>query len=569
MNSFFRILASVVHIITFPNEEILIFAVILGQEQLEVVRLIMQVSQHCQAIATGKTLSISQEILHGGTPSTSIADINNEESDITSAANMTKYFIRLENDHIVPRGTPGHGFDGFLDISGNNRSFLGNQSMATAILQAAAVAFGQDPGEVLDLVLRDWNVDSPERDQMTGIFGIPTHKNTTGRRVDARTIVLNTLNKINEQGEKKYPLLLKTQALATKVLFESTGSNITLPRAIGVQYLVGQSMYRADPRFNSSNKGNVEQSFARKEVVLSGGVFNNPQLLKLSGIGPRSELESFNITVLVDLPGVGLNLQDNTEIGYNIRAQQNFTTLAPDCTFGTPGDPCLEAWMNRGQGPYAQGLLDSIMFKSSHAAYDERDIFMFNFPGATRGFWPASATVQLPPDPPTTFAFSLVKIHVQGRLGTVKLRSADPQDTPDINFRFYENSKGEMDLNAMAEAIEFARQIIDSIGEPIGPCNESTPCDGTRSCDVKDFIRKQTWSHHATSSCAIGADDDLMAVLDSRFRVRGTKGLRVVDGSVFPRTPGAFPVLPTFMISLKAADVILSNSELELRDPGD
>jgi choline dehydrogenase len=75
---------------------------------------------------------------------------------------------------------------------------------------------------------------------------------------------------------------------------------------------------------------------------------------------------------------------------------------------------------------------------------------------------------------------------------------------------------------------------------------------------VKQVIKEQAWSHHATSTCAIGSDHDPMAVLDSKFRVRGVTGLRVVDASSFPRTPGAFPVIPTFMISLKAAEVILA-----------
>jgi choline dehydrogenase len=72
-------------------------------------------------------------------------------------------------------------------------------------------------------------------------------------------------------------------------------------------------------------------------------------------------------------------------------------------------------------------------------------------------------------------------------------------------------------------------------------------------------LRNQIFSHYISSSCAIGADDDKMAVLDLNFRVRGVKNLRVVDASAFPRVPGAFPVLPTFIISEKAADVILKD----------
>jgi choline dehydrogenase len=102
------------------------------------------------------------------------------------------------------------------------------------------------------------------------------------------------------------------------------------------------------------------------------------------------------------------------------------------------------------------------------------------------------------------------------------------------------------------EGIEFGRKVVNSVPVPIGPFNETSPCPGNVRCDTKAYILKRTWPHHATSTCAIGADNDPLAVLDSNFRVWGTKGLRVVDGSTFPRPPGAFPVLPTFMLSLKA-----------------
>jgi choline dehydrogenase len=184
---------------------------------------------------------------------------------------------------------------------------------------------------------------------------------------------------------------------------------------------------------------------------------------------------------------------------------------------------------------------------------------MWGSSNAARGLWPLSAESQPPADPPNTWSYSMVKMHVHGKLGTLNLTSNNPQDMPDINFRFYEDADGQLDLQAMVEGIEFGRKVVNSVPAPIGPFNETSPCPGNVPCDTKDYILKQTWSHHATSSCAIGADDDPLAVLDSEFRVRGTKGLRVVDGSAFPRSPGAFPVLPTFMLSLKAANVILGD----------
>lgn len=147
------------------------------------------------------------------------------------------------------------------------------------------------------------------------------------------------------------------------------------------------------------------------------------------------------------------------------------------------------------------------------------------------------------------------------------LRSADPLEPPEVNFRFFDNGTADGDLQALAEAVDFARVARGNVSAAAGlaPFEEIRPgrdTDGDGDGDgdgTKEFLRLQGHSQHASGTCAIGADDDPMAVLDSRFRVRGVERLRVVDASVFPRPPGAFPVLPTFMVSRKAAKVILED----------
>lgn len=98
-------------------------------------------------------------------------------------------------------------------------------------------------------------------------------------------------------------------------------------------------MYAADPRYNATKQGIKTRTFARKEVILSGGVFNSPQILKLSGVGPKEELAEFNIPLVLDSPGVGHNFQDNQEFGIFANAQKNITNKAPACTFGALGNP--------------------------------------------------------------------------------------------------------------------------------------------------------------------------------------------------------------------------------------
>jgi len=162
-------------------------------------------------------------------------------------------------------------------------------------------------------------------------------------------------------------------------------------------------MYSAGPRYHASSKATTIQAFATKEVFLSADVFNTPQILELSGIGLTAELAKFKIPLIVDPPGVGQHLQDNIRnlISY---ASKNFTNIAPTCTFGAPGDPCLAAW-ELGKGPYATGPLDSVMFKSSGAVYGERDVFMWGAPGSYRGYWPAQTVNAVPFDPPNSWGF--------------------------------------------------------------------------------------------------------------------------------------------------------------------
>lgn len=151
-------------------------------------------------------------------------------------------------------------------------------------------------------------------------------------------------------------------------------------------------------------------------------------------------------------------------------------------------------------------------------------------------------------------------MNAQGRNhkgGAVRLRSADPRDTPDIFLNFWAEG-AEDDLQVLYEAVEFGREVLAGVAEPVGPFTEFQPCrrEIGANCTMeatKEFIRRQTYSHHAQSSCRTGADNDPLVALDGRFRVRGARGLRVVDGSALPRPLSPFPIIGQFMASYKAA----------------
>ncbi|KAK6836406.1 hypothetical protein PG987_006901 [Apiospora arundinis] len=522
-----------------------------------------------------------------------VADITGDES--WSSRRMRDIFEKIEKNHYLPKGTPGHGFDGFMDTqlgspeyyrrSPGALSFLG--TLAGGLLGRIGSTVGVD--ELLPLMGRDPNSDDARRDFSTGTFGLPIHTTKFGKRWTPRDLILSTLNATEKDGSQRYRLKLQLESLASRILFEDNSekrSHDPKPRAVGIEYLVGSMVYGASWKYDVANppaKGELRRAYARRDVIVSGGAFNSPQLLQLSGIGDQEHLQSLGIPLVAHVPGVGLNLQDNQELPVVGHGPANFTT-APDpaaanCTRGAPGDPCLAAW-RRGEGPYAgpQGNSECGMHKTDHTPDGRRDVLTFSSPGGVfRGFWPA--TNQTDPglftDPPNTVSRSMVRMSPQppsSRAG-VRITSRDPTVPPAIHFEHFPGGpKDDNDVGAMLDIVAFVRRIFAAVPAPFGPIVPvEPPCPAgvlpSGHCREREqdaaWVRSQAFGHHASGTCRIGngdfsnEDDDPLAVLDSRFRVRGVRGLRVVDASVFPRQPGAFPVLATVMVGQKASDAIL------------
>lgn len=158
--------------------------------------------------------------------------------------------------------------------------------------------------QLTELLNRDMNRLDTQRYEEQGVYRFPLHVDALKRRSGARSYVSDTLNAKNENGSAKYPLTLSTSSLATKVLFRNSTSHGNSPRAYGVEYLIGEGLYSADRRYDTSETGQLARVTASREVIVSGGSFNTPQILKLSGVGPRDELEALGIPVVADLPAV-------------------------------------------------------------------------------------------------------------------------------------------------------------------------------------------------------------------------------------------------------------------------
>jgi choline dehydrogenase len=351
---------------------------------------------------------------------------------------------------------------------------------------------------------------------------------------------------------------VQTHALATKVVLDD---ELT---AVGVEYLDVPHAYGADPRAADPSQPTAasKRVLVRNEVILAGGAFSTPQLLKLSGIGPREELEANGIPVRIDLPGVGENLQDRYEVGVVSRLRDDRFTLLDGCSFAPPvgdgaADRCFTAWRH-GKGAYtSNGAVVAIVPRA--------DLFIFGLPARFEGYYPGySGDLARQRD---VFTWAILKAHTQNTAGSVTLRSRDPRETPRIDFRYFDEGSpgGDEDLDAVVWGVEFVRRMAHRSGmdaaELVPGGSVGTPAE------VREFVRTHAWGHHASCTCKIGRDDDPMAVLDGRFRVRGARKLRVVDASAFPRIPGYFIVTPTYMISEKASDAVLADAGVPVAVP--
>jgi choline dehydrogenase-like flavoprotein len=484
-----------------------------------------------------------------------IAELTGDDS--WKARNMRRYFERLENcrhrpvwrciQRLLGWNPTGHGFDGWLSTEkALPLSVLGDIDLVEILKKSALKIFKTlrhpiqqiKEGFVGKLDPNDWRLD---RLAAEGIHYTPLSTHNHARN-GTRELLLEVAQKHPDK------LTIKLDALATKVVFDEQDPT----RAVGVAYLEGKHLYRAS-HTPSSERGQEETVRVSREVILAGGAFNTPQLLMLSGIGPKAELERHGIQVRVDLPGVGTNLQDRYEVGIVSKLKQEWEVLK-GATFST-SDRQGQEWTNSRTGVYTTNGAALAVIKRSLPDRPLPDLFIFALLGRFRGYFPTYSRLLATP-PYSYLTWCILKAHTQNRAGTVKLRTTDPRDTPDINFHYFEQG-GAQDVESVAAGVEFVRSLTDQAGVKDLIETEEHPGPQVQGrAALEQFVKDRCWGHHASCTCPIGRDGDPMAVLDGNFRVRKTKGLRVADASVFPRIPGFFIVTSVYMIGEKAAEVI-------------
>jgi choline dehydrogenase-like flavoprotein len=224
------------------------------------------------------------------------------------------------------------------------------------------------------------------------------------------------------------------------------------------------------------------------------------------------------------------------------------------------GDPQHDEWTNRRRGVYASnGAILGVSARSAPAR-PLPDLYCFGLLAKFEGYYPGySKTIAERLD---HFTWAILKAHTGNRAGEVTLRSADPREPPHVSFRYFEeggDAAGE-DLDSVVSGIKLVRRINARLKRGGLIAEEESPGEQVRSdAELRDFVRARAWGHHAACTCPIGPRER-GGVLTADFCVHGTRGLRVVDASVFPRIPGFFPVSAVYMIAEKAAGDILAEA---------
>jgi len=405
------------------------------------------------------------------------------------------YFIKSEGNQ---RGASDHhGGSGPLKVSD-----IGDRD-------ALIDAFIAGAGQLGVPATGDFN---GERQEGAGYFQLTTSK---GWRVSTATAYL-------DPARRRPNLRIETGAFASAVVMQGR-------RAVGVAWRQGGAMRSAQ---------------SRREVLLSAGAIQSPQLLQLSGIGPAALLAGHGITVVHDSPGVGENLQDHLQIRLIFESTRPTTNDALNSWLGQARLGLQ--WLFFRSGPLAVGINQGGCFMRALPAEAATPDIQFHV--ATLSADMAGGTVH----PFSGFTMSTCQLRPESR-GSVRIRSADPFEPPAMRPNYLAT---ELDRRTTVAGVKAARAIAAAPAMRPFIAREVKPGSVTASdAELLEFCRDNGATiFHPSGTCKMGSD--AMAVLDERLRVRGVERLRVVDCSAMPTLVSGNTNAPAVMMAEKAADMI-------------
>jgi choline dehydrogenase len=322
-------------------------------------------------------------------------------------------------------------------------------------------------------------------------------------------------------------LRVVTKALATRLLFEGR-------RCIGVAF---------------RQNGNERCAFAAREVILSGGTVNSPQLLQISGIGPAAHLNAIGVEVVHDLPGVGANLSDHfaVRVTHRVKDEVSVNQLAR----GLPLMREIGRYAATGRGALTFGVTTAMVFCRSREGLSSPDLQLLFTPGS----YDPDGIGRLERAPGMTVAVCLARPDSRG---TIMARSPDPSEAPAIRPNYLAAAN---DVQVLLAGIGHARRIFAA--PPLARHSAAETMPGAEKATPQaliDFMHRAGMNlHHPVGTCRMG--EDPTAVVDSRLRVRGVAGLRVIDASVMPTVTTGNTNAPTIMIGEKGAAMIREDAK--------
>jgi choline dehydrogenase len=369
------------------------------------------------------------------------------------------------------------------------------------------------------------NEDYNGATQLGAAIGQTSQKNGL-RESTARSYLAPALRREN--------LTLRTHAQVSRILFEGD-------RAVGVEYV---------------SKGRTHRVRAEREVVVCGGAIASPKILMVSGIGPEAELRRHGVEVIADVPGVGQNLMEHPHAF--MKFQVNVSTLNTELK-PLPAMKHGLDFLLRRRGALTSNFNQGILFAESPTAkwVDlEMQMYAFGVNAVTAeeadeyGLSHEIHQVQLDKDPMITMLPAFLRPSHRGSIG---LRSSDPAAKPVIRYELVGHPD---DMEGMLAGVKLAREIARTPSMRKLITAEVTPGPDVRTDDdIRGYLRVAGFTgKHPSGTCRIGTDDD--AVVDPELKVRGVRGLRVVDASVMPQVTSGNTNSPTIMIAERAADLI-------------
>lgn len=437
---------------------------------------------------------------------------------------------REDYEHWAALGNAGWGYDAvlpyFIRSEGNQRG-------------ADALHGGDGPLKVSDIAARHALIEAfiagaqqrgvPRTEDFNGVaqegagyYQLTTHR---GWRCSTATAYLRP-------ARRRPNLRIETGALADRLLFDGR-------RAVGVSYRQG---------------GEAKTARCRAELLLSAGAIQSPQLLQLSGIGPRALLERLGIALLHELPGVGENLQDHLQVRLGYECSKPITTNDQlDSWFGRAGMGLQ--WLLRRGGPLAVGINQGGCFMRALEDANGKPVAArpdIQFHVATLSADMAGGKVH----PYSGFTLSVCQLRPESR-GHIRIRSPDAADPPEMRPNYLAT---ELDRATAVAGVKAARAIAAAPAMRPYVKREVKPGPGAASnAELLAFCRNDGATiFHPAGTCRMGSDP--LAVVDARLRVHGVAGLRVVDCSAMPTLPSGNTNAAAVMMAEKAVDLIAEDA---------